>query len=276
MEAKYSEIARLNQDYYDQDDTDLFYQKVSGGEHVHIGLFEREDEPLEIAKKRTVESMASLIEIDSSSRVLDLGSGYGGTARFLAKKYGCRVTCLNISKKQNLVNYERNQEQDLSKFINICEASFENLPFPDSVFDIVWSQDAIFHTKKPIQVFQEVSRTLVDGGQFIFSVVMSNDDLSEEERQLKDFYSTMTNFYSLQTYRDLASKVGLSEVQFVDLSKNVEINYSRLLAKMEEIQREDETAWNQEFFAKMKHRLNIWVDAGKKEIIKWGFLQFEK
>lgn len=276
MDAKYSEIARLNQDYYDQDDTDLFYQKVSGGEHVHIGLFEREDELLEIAKQRTVESMASLVEIDSSSRVLDLGSGYGGTARFLAKKYGCHVTCLNISKKQNIVNYERNREQKLSQLINVCEGSFEDLAFPDSVFNIVWSQDAIFHTKNPMQVFSEVNRTLVDGGQFTFSVVMSNDDISEEERQLNDFYSTITNFYSLQTYRDVASKVGLSEVQFVDLSQNIAINYSRLLAKMEEIQSEDETAWSQEYFAKMKYRLNTWVEAGEKEIIKWGFLHFHK
>ena len=109
MGANYSEIAQLNQNYYDTDDTDLFYQKVSGGEHVHIGLFEREDEPLEIAKKRTVESMASLVKISSNSRVLDLGSGYGGAARFLVKKYGCHVTCLNISTKQNIENQKRNQ-----------------------------------------------------------------------------------------------------------------------------------------------------------------------
>ncbi|NER03600.1 MAG: hypothetical protein F6K17_13760 [Okeania sp. SIO3C4] len=69
MGEKYSEIAQLNQDYYDLDDTDLFYQKVSGGEHVHIGLFKDEKEPLEMAKKRTVESMASLVEINSNFRV---------------------------------------------------------------------------------------------------------------------------------------------------------------------------------------------------------------
>ena len=190
MDKKYSQITHLNQDYYDLDDTDLFYQKVSGGEHIHIGLFKEENEPLKIAKKRTVESMASLVEINSNSRVLDLGSGYGGAARFLAKEYGCHVTCLNISKKQNYLNQKRNREQELSSLIDFCEGSFEDLPFPDAYFDIVWSQDAIFHTNNLIRVFQEVSRTLVEGGQFIFSVVMSNENLPEDRRQLKDFYST--------------------------------------------------------------------------------------
>lgn len=276
MDTKYSEIAQLNQDYYDLDDTDLFYQKVSGGEHLHIGLFEHENEPLAIAKKRTVESMASLVEISSNSRILDIGSGYGGAARFLAKKYGCHVTCLNISKKQNFHNRERNREQNLSSLVDVREGSFECLPFPDSSFDVVWSQDAIFHTNNPMQVFQEVKRTLVDGGQFIFSVIMSNDHITEEQRQFKDFYSTITNFYPLQIYIDSANQVELSKVQILDLSENIATNYSRLLAKMSELQGETQTVWTQEFFDKMNYRLNSWVGAGNQEIIKWGFLHFQK
>ncbi|MEB3343113.1 hypothetical protein [Okeania sp.] len=134
----------------------------------------------------------------------------------------------------------------------------------------------IFHTKNLIRVFQEVERTLVDGGQFIFSVVMDNDNISEEKRQLKDFYSAITQFYPMQTYIDFASKVGLSEVQILDLSENIAINYSRLLAKIKEIQAGEQHSWTQEFFDKMNHRLNSWIRGGNQEIIKWGFLHFRK
>ena len=276
MSTTYSEIAQFNQDYYDLDSTDLFYQKVSGGEHLHIGLFQQEDEPSEIAKERTIESMASLVEINSNSRVLDLGSGYGGTARFLVKKYGCHVTCLNISKKQNFINQKRNQEQKLSDFIDIFEGSFEELPTPDSSFDIVWSQDAIFHSNNLVRVFQEVKRTLVDGGHFIFSVITSNDNISEEQRQLKDFYSTITKFYPLKDYINLASQLGLLEIKIIDYSHNIKINYSRLLSKMQEIQKEEGNVWGKDFFEKMNHRLNSWIEAGEQEKIKWGFFLFQK
>ena len=116
----------------------------------------------------------------------------------------------------------------------------------------------------------------MDGGQLIFSVVTSNDNLSEDQRQLKDFYSTITNFYPRQTYRDLAVKTILSEIQVIDLSQNIVINYSRLLEKMKEIQSEEKSIWSQEFFEKMNHRLNSWIEAGNQDIIKWGFFHFQK
>jgi sarcosine/dimethylglycine N-methyltransferase len=83
--------------YYDQIDTHNFYQNVSGGEHVHIGLFQDPKEDLEAAKKRTTEHMASLLNIDDNCRILDLGAGYGGAARYLAKTYSCQVSCLNLT-----------------------------------------------------------------------------------------------------------------------------------------------------------------------------------
>ena len=69
--------------YYDQIDTHNFYQNVIGGEHVYIGLFQHQNEDLEVAKKRTTEYMASLLNIDDNCRILDLGAGYGGAARYL-------------------------------------------------------------------------------------------------------------------------------------------------------------------------------------------------
>lgn len=38
--------------YYDQIDTHNFYQKISGREHIDIGLYEHPNEDLEAAKKR--------------------------------------------------------------------------------------------------------------------------------------------------------------------------------------------------------------------------------
>ena len=78
--SNFSVIDSLNQGYFNSKDIDLFYQKVSG-EHTHCGIFKHPDEDLHIDKKRTTEYMASLLEIDSKSHLLDLGSGYGGAAR---------------------------------------------------------------------------------------------------------------------------------------------------------------------------------------------------
>ncbi|NEQ67903.1 MAG: methyltransferase domain-containing protein [Symploca sp. SIO2D2] len=263
------------QNYYDQSDTDTFYQKVSGGEHVHIGLFEHKNEDLEIAKKRTTEYIASLVDINNSHYILDLGSGYGGTARYLSQKYSCRVSCLNISKKQNAINHQRNQELGLTDLITVEEGTFEQLPYPDSRFNIVWSQDAIFHSSTPKKVFQESSRVLLNQGEFIFSVVLLDDQISDQDKQkITQYYSL--NLQYLQTYRNLASQVGLAEVQVIDLSENIAINYSRLLTKMEALQAADPQLWSLEFFTKMQQRLRDWVKAGEQGLIRWGILHYQK
>jgi Methyltransferase domain. len=261
--------------YYDQIDTHNFYQKVSGGEHVHIGLFKHPNEDLESAKKRTTEYMASLLNIDDNCRILDLGAGYGGAARYLAKIYSCRVSCLNISKTQNAINLQRNQDQGFTNFINIQEGSFEQLPYSNSSFDVIWSQDAIFHSNRPEKVFQECIRVLGDEGEFIFSAVMLDDSISQEDQQkLTKYYSL--NLQYLQTYRHLANQMGLCEVKIIDLSENIQINYSRLLERMEVLQAENNQLWSLEFYTKMKQRLLDWVDAGEKGLIRWGIFHFQK
>ena len=273
--ARLSESDRISQAYYDRQDTDNFYQKVSGGEHVHVGLFEHEAEDLETAKRRSVEYMAALTRFDRNRNVLDLGSGYGGAARYLSKTYGCSVACLNVSLKQNQVNRKRNQIEGLAHLITVTDGTFDNLPFKDEAFDLAWSQDAIFHSENPHKVFREVHRVLQNGGEFLFSAIVLNEQIAEDDRErLTRFYSL--NLQTLQIYRDLADRTGLTELQYVDLSSNIAMNYSRLLSKMEELQSQDSQLWSQEFFINMKKRLLNWVEAGKNNAIHWGMLHLKK
>ncbi|MGA9379550.1 MAG: hypothetical protein WBV73_12345, partial [Phormidium sp.] len=55
----------------------------------------------------------------------------------------------------------------------------------------------------------------------------------------------------------------------------IQINYSRLLERMEFLQAEDKKLWSFEFYTKMKQRLLDWVDAGEKGLIRWKILQLK-
>jgi sarcosine/dimethylglycine N-methyltransferase len=77
---------------------------------------------------KTVEKMASLVPLNESSVVLDIGAGYGGAARYLANTANCFVDCLNLSEGQNQRNRELNQKQGLDSQIRVIEGSFEEIP----------------------------------------------------------------------------------------------------------------------------------------------------
>ena len=73
-------------DYYNSPSSDNFYYTIRGGQHIHIRLYISPTDTIKAASQRTVERLAALTPITSSTRVLDLGAGYGGAARWLARR----------------------------------------------------------------------------------------------------------------------------------------------------------------------------------------------
>ena len=125
------------EEYYDSTEADSFYSNVSGGEDIHIGLYQSPDEAIAPASRRTVSTMAERIAgLGPDSRVIDIGAGYGGAARYLAETYGCHVTCLNLSNTQNAINEDKNAEAGLTGRIAVLHGSFEDIPTDDASFDL--------------------------------------------------------------------------------------------------------------------------------------------
>ena len=84
--------------YYDGP-ADQIYRNI-WGDNIHLGVPCDDKCPHPEAMEHTNEIMAQAVDIRSGSRVLDLGCGYGSTARYLAKNYGCSITATNISENE--------------------------------------------------------------------------------------------------------------------------------------------------------------------------------
>ncbi len=123
---------KITREYYDSSDADEFYFHIWGGEDIHIGIYEQPDVSIKEASRLTVEKMIDQLDIQASTKVLDIGSGYGGSARVLAHRFRCQVDCLNLSEKENQRNIQKNKESGLASSINLITGNFESLPFEDN------------------------------------------------------------------------------------------------------------------------------------------------
>ena len=104
-------LHKITEVYYDSREADNFYFNIWGGEDIHIGLYE-ETQDIAQASRATVTRMANAIpNLNTNTQLIDLGSGYGGAARYLANKFGCNVSCLNLSNVQNETNRRLNLVQ---------------------------------------------------------------------------------------------------------------------------------------------------------------------
>ncbi|CAM3808783.1 hypothetical protein GCM10009799_07000 [Nocardiopsis rhodophaea] len=270
----YSAAVQTARDYYNSSDADTFYHTIWGGTDIHVGLYDSPEQDIAEASRLTVERMAAKTDITPRTRVIDVGAGYGGSARYLARTFGCKVTCLNLSEVENERNRVMNREAGLDHLIEVVDGSFEEIPFQDNSFDVVWSQDAFLHSGDRTLVLEEVARVLHGGGHLVFTDPMATDDASAEvlqpilERLHLDTMGT-PGFYDRE-----ASRLGLRKVEFDDLASHLPVHYARVLAETELREPELTGKISEEYLDRMKTGLRNWVEGGKSGSLTWGILHY--
>lgn len=152
------------------------------------------------------EQLAKKLQIRSSDHVLDLGCGIGGACRMLSDVYGCHVTGIDITPSYIKTANELTRRVGLGDKIKYVEGSVLSLPFPNALFDLVWTQHVQMNIKDKRSLYDEVSRVLKSGGQFLYYDIFAGqqeDDLkfpvpwAEEKQQ-----SFLMDHREMKTYFD--------------------------------------------------------------------------
>ena len=112
----------------------------------------------------TVE-LAELLAPKPGDRVVDVGSGLGGPARYLAKVHGCRVTGVDLTPEFVAVATELARLTGLSDRVDFRQGSALQLPFANDTFDLAWSQNVAMNIADRQRYYAEMRRVLRPGGR---------------------------------------------------------------------------------------------------------------
>jgi sarcosine/dimethylglycine N-methyltransferase len=116
--------------------------------------------------------LAKLSGITTHMSVLDVGSGVGGPARFLAATFGCRVTGVDLS--EPFVDAARYLTERTGQGGQVAfqAGSALELAFGDGSFDAVLLQHVAMNISDRSRLYREIRRVLKHGGRFAtFDVV---------------------------------------------------------------------------------------------------------
>lgn len=109
--------------------------------------------------------LADLAQISKQDRVLDAGSGIGGTSRFLAHRYGCTVTALDLTEEYCETARWLNGLVGLDGAITVRQGDVTDLPFDDASFDVVISQHVQMNIADKARLYAQARLVLVTDGR---------------------------------------------------------------------------------------------------------------
>lgn len=107
------------------------------------------------------------------SSVLDIGSGIGGTARFISSTFGCAVTGIDITPEYVEVADVLTSRLGLEEQVTFRTASALDLPFDDATFDRAIQLHVGMNIADKAALFAEIYRVLQPGGWFGLYDVMA-------------------------------------------------------------------------------------------------------
>src|SRR5437899_2592759 len=123
------------------------------------------------------DELAKLVGITSDMLVLDVGSGVGGPARYLAATYGCRVTGVDLSEPFVDAAIYLTGRTGQGRRVSFKAGSALALPLDDGGFDVVLLQHVAMNIADRPLLYREIRRMLKPGGKFAtFDVVLNGGD----------------------------------------------------------------------------------------------------
>jgi SAM-dependent methyltransferase len=117
-----------------------------------------------LGRLATVE-LIDLAQVGSGDRVLDAGTGIGGTARFIAAQQRCNVTAVDLTPEYCETAKWLNDLVGLDEQIEVVTADVTELPFDAASFDVVVSQHVQMNIADKHRMYSEARRVLAPGGR---------------------------------------------------------------------------------------------------------------
>lgn len=114
-------------------------------------------------RKATIE-LAAKLELNSQTRVLDIGSGIGGAARYLAESSGCSVIGMDLTFEYCRAAATLGKLTGLSGAACYLQGDAAALPFADACFDCVWTVHTAMNIPDKERFCNEIRRVLKPGG----------------------------------------------------------------------------------------------------------------
>ena len=163
-----------------------------------------------------VKSFCRRLCMRQGMKILEVGSGLGGSAFYLAETYGAEVLGLDVSAEMVALSNERKEEKGLSN-VSFRQGDIQTSDLETGIFDLVWTRDCILYVSEKNLVWSNVYAALKPGGQlFVTDFCRGRGPLSDKfETYLEECrYHLLT----LDAYVRTLGAAGFRQIRMEDIT----------------------------------------------------------
>lgn len=157
--------------------------------------------------------------VQAADRVLDICSGLGGPARYLAWKTGCDVTGIDLTASRVDGATALTEAAGLAHKVRFHQGNALALPFADASFTLAISQEAFAHIPDKPTLVAGIARVLQPGGRLVFSDILGRERLGTDDARRLFEGMRFSEIATVADYRGWLHAAGMSLVQVTDLSE---------------------------------------------------------
>ena len=144
--------------------------------------------------------LGELMGLRPSHRVLDVASGVGTTAVYLAERFGCSVVGVDLGEEAVATANDVAAEKGLTGHVWFEQGDAELLPFPDASFDVVVCECAFCTFPNKPTAAAELARVLKPGGQLALSDLTRSGTLPAALDSLMAWIACIADAQPLEKY----------------------------------------------------------------------------
>ncbi len=224
--TKLSDNTRAVRGYYHSLESIIGYRVIGGVKHC--GYHPDPEHPLSLAAAQLEESdlVGRALAGKSGDVMLECGCGEGGTANYLASKYGYVVFGVDLL-FLNIARAKRHARRAGNKNTFLV-ADYMDVPFADDTFDAVYALATLVRAADAHRLFTEIYRALKPGGKLAFCEysMTPREQITEAGRRTMTIIDTACPMPALEqfttgSFPKLLEDAGFCDVHVTDITANI-------------------------------------------------------
>ncbi len=154
--------------------------------------------------------------VGRDSRVLDVASGTGESARLVADHFGCHVHGVDYSEVNTAVARRLTEQAELAHRVVFSQGDAEKLRHPDASFDVVLCECALCTFPDMSVALSEMRRVLAPHGRIGISDMVLSAAIPPELDNVMSHVLCIRGALSAHAYEDALLAAGFTNVRYRD------------------------------------------------------------